>query len=380
MSGALLTCFGYVLIPQLADATDKRQLLRGVFPALFWCVCGVVVAGVLASPALVRWSAPHLRADKMLLAVRVEQVFWLAAGASGLSSFFSAILQDNKVFVLPAASGLLIRFGMLAVLLIAVAPNVVWLAWGYLAGALLQAALLAWPLRHRLYWGRPSWGQASRRFFQRLLPVLFSILPTTLVPMMDAYWAAGLPDGSLSFVGYDFRLTVTVVTVLVSAVTGVIFPYLCDQARNRGERQFRRLLFFALGLEFVLIGPAIAVAVVWRHAIIRILFQRGVFTAASTAAVAGLLPLYLIGMFGMATWIVVSGALYARQWYRAMGVLGLAFSIAYFVIEGALLPHWGYRACGLAFASCWLGSAAAALAMLRRSLAEPVPTLSAAAA
>lgn len=381
ISGAMLTCFGYVLIPELVAAHDKPGLLREIFPALFWFVLAAVLLGWLGSPLLVHWTAPRLHAGKLELAVQVERGFWLAAGASCLSSFFSAIFQDRKVFVGPAASNLLIRFGMLSVLLFWIAPTVAGLMWGYVVGALLQTLALAWPLRRLLHWGLPRWSPASRRFFRKLMPVLLSILPTTLVPMIDAFWAAGLPDGALSFVGYDFRLTVTVVNVLVSGISAVIFPFLCDHARGSGgERRFRRMLLLSLAVEIALIGPAVVAAVIWRRPLIRLLLEHGAFTGASTTAVAGLLPFYLIGMLGMSTWIVVGGALYARQRYRALGWLGTVFSLVYFAMEGLLVGHLGYVACGVAFAVCWSGAAVAALTMSWPSLVLPAPAVSAAVA
>lgn len=364
LSGALLTCFGYVLIPCLSAAGDKRQVLADIFPVLLAIVAAAVGVGVLASPALVGWAAPHLSLAKHASSVAVARVFWLAAGVSCLGSFFAAILQERKQFAGPAAAGLLVRAGMLAVLLLAAAPDVVLLAWGYLAGTVAQAGVLGWPLRTVLAWNWPRWRASSRRFFRQMVPVLLSILPSTLVPMMDAYWAARLPDGSLSFAGYDYRLVVTAVSVLVNGVSAVIFPFLCDHAHGRGESQFRRLLLLSLGCELALIGPAVVAAVAWRQGLVRVLFERGAFTHESTLAVAAMVPAYMAGMLGMATWVVVSRAFYARGWYASMGALGVTFSLAYFLLEGWLVGRVGYLSMGDAFALCWVAAAAGSLYLL----------------
>lgn len=372
LSGSLMTCLGYVLIPMLARTQRRQELLAQLYAPTLLLVLAGVIAGLLATPLLIQWTAPHLSAAKHALAVAIQRLFWITAGLSSWGSFLAAVHQGDKRFLLPASSVLLIQLSVLAALGLWPHPSLPLLAIAYLVGTAAQAGILLAPLRGSLRVARPSDWAPFASFMTQVAPVLISILPTTLVPMLDAYWATRLPDGSLSYASYDFRLAVAGVSILINGLSAVIFPFLCDHASAGADRRFNRLLLVSLGAELAVAVPAVAGAVAWRQPLIHILFQHGAFTPAITRVVASLLPFYLIGMLGMGVWVIVSRAFYARRDFRITAALGITFVIIYFFLEGWLIPRLGVFAIAASYATCWIMMAVVATVLLQlRALPKP---------
>jgi putative peptidoglycan lipid II flippase len=73
------------------------------------------------------------------------------------------------------------------------------------------------------------------------------------------------------------------------------------------------LLFSMIGKVAVFMVPFSLLMIALSHESLGLLFQRGKFTAASTAATAPVLTMYCIGAFGMAATNMVSRGFYALQ-------------------------------------------------------------------
>ncbi|NEC38787.1 lipid II flippase MurJ, partial [Streptomyces rubrogriseus] len=99
-------------------------------------------------------------------------------------------------------------------------------------------------------------------------------------------------------------LSLMLCTVTFPVVARALADGDTERARDRVERDV------ALAAAVVLLGAAVVVACAPQ--IVQLLFQRGAFTAADTAATAGVMRVYALGLLGQ----TVVGAL-ARSYFSA---------------------------------------------------------------
>jgi putative peptidoglycan lipid II flippase len=126
--------------------------------------------------------------------------------------------------------------------------------------------------------------------------LLFALCRQSQV-LIERFLASNLPAGAISHLNYAQKvaqmpmiLSVMVCTVTFPVVARALAEGDTERARTRVERDL------SLAACIVLLGAAAVVACAPQ--IIEILFQRGAFTARDTAATAGVMRVYALGLLG----------------------------------------------------------------------------------
>ena len=221
-----------------------------------------------------------------------------------LAALFSAQLlarERHANTLLEAAPALSV---LLALLVWPIGGGYAPLIWGTLCGLLLQVVALAWLMdrggfRPAVRWrfDHPAWSD----FRRSVGTLVVGTLIMSVVPPIDQLIAARLGEGSIASLSYASRLLALGLGLGATAVARAILPVLSEHGeplhvRARLARQwFIGLL--AAGLLAALLGWLLTPLAV------RLIFERGAFTAEDTDRVAGVvrfglsqLPFYFSGI------------------------------------------------------------------------------------
>lgn len=111
---------------------------------------------------------------------------------------------------------------------------------------------------------------------------------------LDQYFVAGLGDGSNATLGYANRVLALLISMGALAISRATLPVLSEIMSGGDQERARRTALMWAGLMFAI--GVLVVAIVWPLAPfgVGLLFQRGAFTPADTAAVANLVRWGLI--------------------------------------------------------------------------------------
>jgi putative peptidoglycan lipid II flippase len=114
--------------------------------------------------------------------------------------------------------------------------------------------------------------------------------------------AAMLPPGSVAALGYARKIVNVSVVVGAIPLGAATLPYFSDMVAKGAWESCRHTLRTYTGLIFLVTVPVTAGMVVFARPLVRILFQRGAFTAYDTAVVSHAeawlalqVPFYLVG-------------------------------------------------------------------------------------
>jgi putative peptidoglycan lipid II flippase len=172
-----------------------------------------------------------------------------------------------------------------------------------------------------------------------------------------------------------FNLMFFALGVIGQSVGSAVFPTLSALAAENDLNGFRDRLAGALRSVLFLAFPATAALVLLGEPLIRVMFERGEWTAESTTATAWALAFYALGIAGFALLEVLSRAFYALSdtWTPVViGVAALAANIALsvlfirFIGEPDSLARGPFAGLALANALTTLLEAAALWALLSR--------------
>nr|WP_229910179.1 lipid II flippase MurJ [Streptomyces fumanus] len=352
---ALVPMFSLALARRARGAPGDpvRALVAATLPRLAPAFAAVAALTALTAPYLVRVLAPGL--PDRALAVDCTRLTATCVLSFGLAGYASAALRAHRRFLAPAAIYVAYNTGIITTMFLCGG------AWGVRAAALGVAVggclMVAVQLPALL--GQVRRGPARRAgpAADGTRPLALALLGTVLLfalgrqsqVLIERFLASGLPAGAISHLNYAQKVAqipMTLSLMLCTVTFPVVARALADGDTERARRRVERDV--ALAAHLVLLGAATVVACAPQ--LVGLLFQRGAFTPADTAATAGVMRVYALGLLAQ----TVVGAL-ARtyfsagraSWYPAAAMAaGLAATA---VLGAGAVTAWGVR--GLAAAN-----------------------------
>jgi len=335
LSGAFVPVFS-----ELLERGEKQRAWR-VASTLFWLtmlVLGAVTAlFVLLAPLLMLpFGSPGGDYD---LAVGLSRVLFPIVVLLGLSGIVVGILNTYHHFAVPALAPVAWNLVIVLGLLLGV-PRVegesaeLYLYAGVVVLGTFVQLLLPVPWLGRLDgrltvvldWRDP----AVRRVLTLMLPVTLTIGLVNVNFLVDTLFASRLLDPELAPAAIDkaFRLYMLPQGIFAVAVTTVLFPTLARLSARGDVAGLRRALDGGIRQIAFLLVPAGLLAVVLAEPIVRLVYERGEFTADDTVVVADCLQAFSLGLVFAGWMLILNRSFYAVQtnWVPtavALGAVGL---------------------------------------------------------
>ncbi|HET9382129.1 MAG TPA: lipid II flippase MurJ [Streptomyces sp.] len=357
-----------------AGGDPVRALVAATLPRLASAFAAVAALIALTAPGLVAVLAPGLSDPG--LAVDCTRLTATCVLSFGLAGYCSAALRAHRRFVAPAAIYIAYNAGIIATM---VALGGRWgvraAAAGVAAGGCLMVAVqlpgLWRQVRRRDTPPAAAGGAGGTPMGGALVAavLLFALCRQAQV-LVERFLASSLPAGAISHLNYAQKVAQIPMTLSLMLCT-VTFPLVAravaegdtERARARVERDV------ALAACVVLLGAATVVSCAPQ--IIELLFQRGAFTPGDTAATAGVMRVYALGLLAQ----TVVGAL-VRSYFSAgrpswypLGAMGAGIAVTAGAGGWAVGP-WGVA--GIAAANA-AGITVTAALLLRGLGARGVP-------
>jgi putative peptidoglycan lipid II flippase len=352
------TALSGAFVPVFSELLERGERARAwrVASTIFWLVLlittGLTAVFVLAAPLVVElFGTPGGDFD---LAVGLSRLLFPIVILLGLSGIIVGILNAYDQFTVPAltpvAWNLVIILGLVLGVPAAESEDVeLYVYAGSIVLATLVQLLLPVPwlrgldgrLRIALDWRDP----AVRRFFVLMLPVTLTLGLINVSTVIGTLFASRFVDPELAPRAIDlaFRLYMLPQGVFSVAVATVLFPTMSRLAAQGDMPGFGRIVDTGLRQIGFLLIPAGLVSAALAEPIVRLLYQRGEFTADQTPIVAGALAAFSVGLVFNGWMLLLNRAFYGLQanWTPTLVALGnLALNV---VLFAALYPVgvWG---------------------------------------
>ncbi|MFJ7062801.1 murein biosynthesis integral membrane protein MurJ [Streptomyces microflavus] len=281
-----------------------RELVAATLPRL--CVLLMAGAALLmaGAPWVVGILAPGL-ADPAL-AVDCTRLTAVTVLTFGITGYFSAALRAHRSFLPPAGVYVAYNIGIIGMTL---ALHSVWgvraAAAGVAVGSLLMILTQLPTFLRLLPLARPRFGRLRKRVRRTapllgvtvLAPVVLFVVSRQSQVLVERFLASTLPAGAISHLNYAQKVAQMpmVLSLMICTVTfPVVARAMADGNHMRARQRVERDL--ALAGMVVLLGTAVVLG--YAPQIIEVLFQRGAFDAADTAATAQVMRVYAAGLLG----------------------------------------------------------------------------------
>jgi putative peptidoglycan lipid II flippase len=371
--------------------TFTRQLtLRGqaaawtlgsqVINALLLVTTVFVVFGLLGADTLIGLFAPEFAAvpGKHELAVLLTRIMLPLLTLVALAAAMMGMLNSLRRFFVPALSPALFNIGTIlsAVAFVPVMPAlglhpITAVAFGTLLGGFGQVAV-QWPALHRAgYRYRPVLDPRDEGLRDVLIlmgPGTMGLAATQVNVFVNTVLATGEGTGAVSWLNYAFRLMYLPIGLFGVSIATAAVPAIARHAAQHDVAGIRATISSGLRMMLMLNVPATVGLIVLASPIIRLLFERGQFTAADTAATAAALTFYAPGLLGYSAVKIAVPTFYALRDSRTPVAVSFMTVACAIVLNIVFVRAIGYRGLALGTALAGLLNAILLLALLGRRL------------
>src|SRR5512136_1163854 len=313
---------GSAFIPVFTGCLTRRDLTGAwrVFSAVTNLVLIILTSLAVLAGAIAPWLvktilAPGFSPDQQALTVSLMRWMLVSTVVFGVSGIVMGVLNSFQHFLLPALAPLIYNLSIIAAaLFLAPTLGVYALVIGVVAGSLLHLDVQLFGLwwygaRYRFILGLrdPNVREVGRLMGPRVL----GLAVVQINFWINTLLASRLAVGSISSLNYAWLLMLLPQGIVAQAAATAAFPtFAALEARGRYGELRHTVSSTLRGVLFLTI-PAAAGLFVWRVPLIRLLLERGEFTARSTALTAAALAFYSIGLIGHSAIEILARGYYA---------------------------------------------------------------------
>jgi len=332
---AVASAFIPVYLRYLTDADQETgwQLVSNLFTLAFAVLIPLIAVVMVLTPVIMPIIVPDFLPQYQQMAANLARIVLLAPLFFTIGSFSTSLLNAHQRFFLAAVAPTCYNLGIICgALVLSRWFGIYGLALGALLGSLCfllvqipGLRVIGLRFRPRLNLRDPGVLSVARLMGPRTL----GLAVTQLNFFVAIYLASGIAGG-VPALRYAWTLTMLPLGIFAMAIGTAIFPSLAEQNATEAFDEMRQTLVNSLRFIMYLTIPASIGLVVLSPAVVRLIYQRGMFDAHSTALVAGALRFYAAGLLGMATIEILARVFYAMHdtWTPVKtGTLGMAINL-----------------------------------------------------
>jgi putative peptidoglycan lipid II flippase len=361
--GALATAFVPVFTDHLANKGKKEAFYLGnlVINTLLVVLSLVILLGIVFAPFLVNLIAPGFGdvPGKIELTTQLTRILFPFLALISLAAVVMGMLNSFGHFATPALAPTMFNIGIIIAGFVFCPffdPPILGIALGALLGGLGQLGIQIPRVRKEGFRYKPVLNfrdPGLRRIILLMTPAVFGIASTQINIFVATHLASLLPQGSVSYLSYAYRLMYFPLGVFGVAVATVTLPLVSTHAAQNKIDQVLSIYSSSLKLVFFLVIPCTIFLIVASEQIISLLFQHGKFQYLDTLATSKALILYSLGILGFAVLRVTAPVFYALKDTKTPVIIS-AISVALNIILNLILMRpLGYM--GLALATSIAG-------------------------
>jgi len=362
--GVLESAFIPLFAKRLVGGQEAARAFSGqALAGLTFVLLVLTLAGEIAMPWLMLLLAPGFTSDpaKFDLAVTLARVGLPYLLCTSLVALYTGVLNAFGRFAVAALVPALLNVVLIAVLLALIALGSgqstagFALAWGIVASGLLQVmavAIAAAKTGMKVPWQKPRLTPEMQRLLSLAAAGIIVGGMAQLTGVISTVIAT-LEDRVVSWLYYAGRIFQLPLGVIGVAVGVVLLPELSQTLRSGDHDSVLASENHALEFALLLTLPASVALFVASEPIMRVLFERGAFTASDTNAAAAMLSALALGLPAYVVIKVLHPSFFAREDTKTPMIFAGVSMAANAILSLILLLSLG--ATGIAIASTLTG-------------------------
>ena len=306
MSAAFVPTLTRVQETEGRDAA--MRLANLVINFLVVTVSVICILGIVFADHIVPLMAPGFGQvpGKLELTTQMTRIMTPFLLLVALAAAVMGVLNTRRVFFIPAIAPTMLNLALIAsgFLIAPICPRfglepIVGMAFGVLLGGLGQLFIQVPALWSQGFRWRPEISfrdPGVLRIVTLMAPAAVGLAATQVNIFVNTFLASLLPQGSVSWLNYAYRLMQLPIGLFGVAIATVTLAEVSRHAARREMPALKRTISFSLRFGLFLTLPATMILMALAHPIVALLYQHGRFGASDSWQTAQALWGYAVGL------------------------------------------------------------------------------------
>lgn len=324
---------------------EEARKYANLFITLVFLITSVLcVLGTIFSGQIVDIIGNDLDYETKRLASKLVVILFPSMIFTALAYSLAGLLQSLGEFNVPAAISLVSNGFMVVFLLVCGSKfGITGVSIAMLISWAFQLIIEIPALIKKKYKYTPNFNfknEGIKKTIVLALPILISSWVQPINTTINIYLASGLSGGrAVAALDYANKLYIILVGVITYAISNLIFPSLSRAAQNEDKTEYKNISKNAIRIVCAVIFPVMALFLVLKTPLVRLVYERGQFDKESTLLTAKALMFYSMGMIGFAVSEIANKIFYSSKdgktpMYVAMGGITLNIMLSFIMVKG----------------------------------------------
>ena len=333
-----------ILMPYFSKKLQKskieaKKFINDVFTTFFVFIIAISIFCFILMPSLVKMLFPGFSEELIIQTIQLSRIMLLSPILLGISNLFATITQAFKKFFVYALAPVFYNLGIiLGIVFLYPLFGINGLAYGVALGALLHMLIQLPVIVRQGFIPKISFSiiwENIREVIIHSLPRTITLSLSKIVFLIFISIASTLVTGTISVFNLSYNLQSVPLAIIGVSYSVAAFPILVDYFNTQNYKKFmshvmgpiRQIVFWSL--------PVIALFVVLRAQIVRVILGTGNFDLSDTRLTAASLALFIISVVAQSIVLLLIRAYYASG--KTWKPLWITLSSAFFTVIFAYL-------------------------------------------
>ncbi len=315
VTGMVAGAFNSALIPTYVQVRCRegepaaQRLFENIMLISMLIALAASVLLAFVSPYLFPYLAPGFSQETLWVTHRLFLCLIPAIVITGVTSIWVSILNAREHFELATVvPGINPIVTLVVLLLLGPAWGIYSLTSGMVVGTIVEAVFLAHCLRRRGLSPMPRRSQGTEEVRQVMRQYFPSVADNFIghgAVFVEQFFAAMIGPGSIAALNYGKKLVAFLLSIGVGALATTVLPLFSRLVAEGDWMGLKKTVWRHVQFVILFSFPMMAMLMAFSEPIIRLLFERGAFTAQNTAIVSYMnilfaiqIPFYLLSVIG----------------------------------------------------------------------------------
>lgn len=344
MAAALITSF----IPVFANVKNDKEKANSFFNNILnilLVICIFIAAiGIVFAPFLTKLFAKGFEAEVFDRTVFMTRILMPSIIFLGISGLYAGYLQSYGTFIQPAITGIttnvIIIVGLLLFHNYGIIAAVVSFFIGSIAQVLVQRPFMK-KYKYKPYINLRD--EHVRKMLRLAVPTIISTAVSQISPMVTNSFASGV-EGNIAVLSYANKFSTIINQVFIISITTILYPTLTEKFALGEMDEFKKTVKRSINIVVIVAVPLVFGLASLSHPIIKVLLERGMFTAEDAELTSLCLKYLAFGALGYSLVDILSKAFYAtKDTLTTMinGFVTVVMTVVYINIFGPIMGVGG---------------------------------------
>jgi putative peptidoglycan lipid II flippase len=339
-------------------------------------ICIISVCGVTFSGNIIRIIAPGLSDENSAISAILMQLYFPTVIFTSINALIASVYYAHGKFVIPLCNQLITP--ILTVIFLCASGSVLSvksLIFAQLSAVVIQCVILfAGLVRNTEFKYRFSlnfYMPEMKQILMVMTPLLLCDIVSKSVSVFDRYFLSGFSQGAISYMAYASKINSTIASLICTVLSVQIFAAFSTYTAENKYAEMKRLFTQVIRMLLYVSIPVMLVVAFFGETIVRVIYERGIFTPEATSIVFKMLRIYILSLPAVAMGATLGQCFYALKDTKTVMYLGIIEVTLYVGLCMILIDRLQIFTIPVAYAVYFTFSVILVALILRYKLSRP---------